>query len=229
MPTSQVPGEQLQDLFFYRQPKVSLKPGDRAYFVLFRAEVPYKELYTWDSADKMQDNQNNRLSAEPATPDDVWHTLQFKNTSGQPLTTAPATTFQNGQIIGQDVMYYTSVGGDAELRITKALDIRAEASEEELSRQRGAIKNYANQPQFDLVTLKGTLQAVNLKKEAADLRVRHAFSGELVSAEGDPVTKKTSRGLRDTNPTGLLTWTKTIDPGKKLSLSYTYQVYVRSQ
>lgn len=228
MSTSRLPGEQLQDLFFYRQPSVSMKQGERAYFALFSAEAPYKELYTWDSEDRMQDNENYRQSTR-AAPDDVWHTVQFKNTSGHPLTTAPATTFQNGQILGQDLMNYVSTGGDAELRITKALDIRAEDSEEETSRERGAIKTLNDVPQFDRVTLKGTLQAVNLKKEPVNLRMRHPFTGELVSADGDPEVKKTARGLRNTNPTGLLTWTKTIEPGQRLTLTYTYRVFVRSQ
>ncbi len=229
MPTSPLAGQQLEDLFFYRQPNVILARGDRAYYMLFRAEATYKEIYTWDTLDPFVNNVEYRPINQPTPPDEVWHTLQFKNTSGHPLTTAPATTLQSGQLLGQDTLNYVSAGGDAELRITKAVDIRAESSEEEITRQRGAIKRPDNYPIFDLVTMKGTMQAVNMKTDAVNLRIRHDFTGELVSADGDPVTKKTARGLRDTNPTGRLIWTKTIEPGQKLSLTYTYHVYVRSQ
>jgi len=50
-----------------------------------------------------------------------------------------------------------------------------------------------------------------------------------VASDGDPIVKKTARGLRDTNPTGLLTWNKTLDKGQKLNLTYTYKLYVHSQ
>ena len=201
-------GQQLEDLFFYRQPNVTLQRGDRAYYVLFKAEAPYKEVYTWDIVDPVSNNFDYRNSTDNPVPDDVWHTLEFKNTSGRPLTTAVATTLQKGQILGQDMMSYVPANGDAELKITKALDVRAES---------------------DLVTLKGTLQATNLKKEPVTLRIRHNFTGELISEEGDPTIKKTARGLRDTNPTGTLTWNKTVAAGDKLTLTYTYKLYVHSQ
>ena len=230
MSTSRLPGQQLEDLFFYRQPDVTLQKGERAYYALFHAEAPYKEVYTWDLADPVTNNFNYRSPTDNAAPEDVWHTLEFKNTSGQPLTNAVATTVQKGQILGQDMMNYVSVGGDAELKITKALDVRAETSEEEVSRERGAIRWFVNNtPQFDLVTLKGTLQVTNMKTEPVIPRIRHTFTGDLISTDGDPIVKKTARGLRDTNPTGLLTWNKTLDKGQKLNLTYTYKLYVHSQ
>ena len=227
MRVSSATGEQIQDLFFYEQPDVSLSRGERAYYVLFRAEAPYSELYTWDTQDPIQNNIEYRPS-DQGSAGEVWHTLQFKNTSGHPLTSAPALTLQNGQVLGQDTLYYTSVNGEVDLRITRALDVRTDNSEEEVSRQRGAIKNTANMPMFDLVTLKGTMEIANSKPEPVTLRIRHDFTGELVSAEGDPQVKKTAKGLHETNPTGRLIWTKTIEAGKRLDLSYTYQVYVRS-
>lgn len=121
-----------------------------------------------------------------------------------------------------------AAGGQAELRITKALDVKAEHSEEELSRQRGAIKGPGNNPLFDLVTLKCTFQVTDQKSEPVDLRIRHDFTGEVVSAEGSPDIKKTAKGLRDTNPSGRITWNRTLKPGEKLTLSFTYDVYVRS-
>jgi hypothetical protein len=229
MPTSALSGEQLEDLFFYRQPNVSLNRGDRAYYILFRAEASYKEMYTWDCADPIANNVEFRQPEPAQVSNDVWHVLVFKNTSGQPLTTGPATTFQRGQILGQDTMPYVSAGADVELRITKALDVSVDSSEEEVTRIRGAIKNpNGNYPIYDLVTIKGQVEARDRKAEPITLRIRHEFTGELVSADGAPDAKKTAPGLRDINPTGRITWTTTIGPGKKLSLSYTYKVYVKT-
>jgi hypothetical protein len=228
MPVSGAPGESLEDLFFYHQPNVTIGRGDRAYYTLFRTETPYKEIYTWDLTNPIVSNTEYRTET-PQDDNNVWHSVSFKNTSGHPLTTAPAMTMQNGQILGQDTMPYVSQGAEAEVKITKALDIQTESSEEEVSRVRGAIKAPNNYPLYDQVTLKGTLEATNRKSEAVSLRIRHDFTGELVSADENPDVKKTAQGLKAVNPTGRLSWTKTIEPGQKLHLTYTYQVFVKTQ
>ena len=133
-------------------------------------EAPYKDLYTWDQTDSTQNNVEYR--PVPEGPGDVWHELTFTNTSGQPFTTAVATTMRDGEVIGQDMMHYVSPKGKAELRITKALDIRAEAAEEEVSRQREAVKRAPGIAPFDLVTLKGTLAITNSKPQEVKLRIR---------------------------------------------------------
>ncbi len=44
------------DLFFYRQPHVSMVKGDRAYYILADASLDYKEIYTWESADTISND-----------------------------------------------------------------------------------------------------------------------------------------------------------------------------
>lgn len=226
MPAEQ--GMRLGDLFFYDEPGLSLNKGDRGFYMLFRTETPYKEVYTWDVADPVYNNFNYAPSSEDGRPADVWHTLQFKNSSGHPLTTGVATTFKENHVIGQDTLGYVSAGGDAELKITKALDVQAENSEEEVTRERGAIKNTANFPIYDQVTMKGTLQIKNLNAEEVTLRIKHPFTGELTSADGNPANKNTAKGLHDINPSGLLTWSPTLAAGKSLVLTYTYKVFVHT-
>lgn len=75
------PGEQVEDLFFYHQPDLSLERNQRAYFVLFQAEVPYKEVYTWDTSDGGSFDSSPGNSMYGSLTDDVWHTLAFKNTT----------------------------------------------------------------------------------------------------------------------------------------------------
>src|SRR2546421_5782583 len=81
---SPVPGVQAEDLFFYRQPHVSLKQGDRGYFFMFKALSPYEHLYTLDLPDRVENNYEYRPIPAPLSPPDVWHAIKFKNTSGQP-------------------------------------------------------------------------------------------------------------------------------------------------
>lgn len=221
-----LPGVSAEDLFFYRLPGVNLKVGERGYQLLFSVESDYQHVYTWDVSDAISASDYRGL---PEGPGDVWHSLKFKNTSENPFTTALATTFKDGEILGQDMLYYTSAGADALVRITKALDVRAEGSEEETDRQRLAI----NQPNiglyFDLVTVKGTLEVKNRKSEKIRLEISKEITGEVLSADGDPKITKTAKGLKDTNPRATLQWSKEVGAGESLTLTYTYKVYVRTQ
>jgi hypothetical protein len=219
-------GEQKEDLFFYKYPKVSLKTGDRGYYILFEAKSPYKTLFTADLPDSTSPDSTYR--GLPDGPADVWNTLQFRNASGQPLTTSIATAFSKGDIVGQGMLNYTPANADAELQINKSLDIRVEATEEELSRQRGAIKYFnSEQPLYDLVTLKGVIEIRNDKNKEVKLRIRKQLSGEILEAETAEVAK-TAKGLKAVNPNATLTWNPTLSPGKSLKLNYSYKLYLRS-
>ncbi len=221
------PGVQSEDLFFYKQPKVTLKRGDRAFYMLFEAKAPYEHVYTVDLPPGSSAGES-RGPGLPASPIDVWHALKFKNTSKQPLTTAPATVFKDGQVMGQDTIKYTSVDSEILLNMSKALDIRVEADEEEVARERAALKGaYGNT--FDLVTVQGKVSIKNPKSEAIMLRISKNFEGELISAEGSPKSTKSAIGLRDVNPRSSLLWTPKLDAGGTLNLIYKYKVYVQAR
>ncbi len=223
---SDASGEQKEDLFFYKYPKVSLNAGDRGYYILFEAKSPYKTLFTADLPDSTTPESTYR--GLPDGPADVWNTLQFRNTSGQPLTTSIATAFSKGDIVGQGMLNYTPANADAELQINKSLDIRVEATEEEVTRERGAIKYFnSEQPLYDLVTLKGVIEIRNDKTKEVKLRIRKQITGEILEA-GTADVAKTAKGLKAVNPNATLTWNPTLSPGKSLKLNYSYKLYLRS-
>lgn len=221
-----VPGDQLEDLFFYRQPGVKMKTGDRGYYVLFSNECDYDHLYTWDVDSGAVPADTGVQVGQTETPGDVWHCLKFKNESKQPFTTAPATTFKNGEIIGQDTMNYTSVGAETLVKITKALDLRADKKSEEIARERGVIKDSNNYPIWDLVTVKETFSISNRKAEKVKVRVNKVIRGDSISAEFEPKDQKTAQGLSEMNPIHRLEWNIEIEPGKTQTLSCTYKTYV---
>ncbi|RYG47697.1 hypothetical protein EON79_06625 [bacterium] len=226
MATSPLAGEQKEDLFFYRQPNVDLKRGDRGYFLLFSFSAPYEEVFTWDIDDLVQNNVN--YVAPPEGPGEIWHTVSFVNKAGQPLTTAPATVYDGGDIVGQDTMKYVSPNAKAELKVNKSLDIAGEIDEQEVSRERGAIKYGDGRPIYDLVTIKGTVKLVNRKKTKVATRVRKDLTGEVIATEGNPTVVATAKGLRSVNPQARIVWTADLDPGQTLTRSYTYKLYVAS-
>ncbi len=218
-------GEQKEDLFFYKLPESSLNRGERAYRAIFSMKSPYSDIYTWDAYDLTQDNV--RYAPIPEGPQDVWHALKFKNTSGNPLTTAVATTLDGGEIIGQDMLGYVPAGAETELKINKSLDIRAEATEAEETRERGAIKDRDGNFRFDLVTIKGTLQVTNMKPKDLAFRARRFFTGEVIN-NGNGELFKSASGLTRMNPNSRLTWNLQLKAGEKATLTYTYKMYVVS-
>lgn len=217
-------GTQSEDLFFYSRPGVTLKKGDRGAYILFQAKSDYSHLYTTEIPDNVADNV--RYVARPEAPNDVWHSLKLTNTSGQPLTTAPVTVFKQGKLLGQDTLMFTSAGAPLMIKMSKALDIRVEANEEELERQRAALR-LPNGSVFDLVTLKGTVSIRSYKQEAVDMRVQKELTGEVSSSTGSPTVTKLAKGLAEVNPRSRLTWTPTLAGGKAMEFSYTYKVYVQ--
>lgn len=215
-----------EDLFFYKRPGVTLKSGDRAFYVLFEAKSEYSHLYTVDFPDTVANNVDYR--GMPEGPSDVWHSLNFKNTSGQPLTTAPVSVYKDGQLMGQDTLMYTPAGADLLVKMSKALDIRAEATEEELSRERGALRIPNTGFVYDLVTLKGTISLRNFKNQEVRMMMNKLVTGEIVEADKTPAITKSAKGLREINPASKLIWKLDLKPGQQLEVKYTYKLYLRS-
>jgi hypothetical protein len=224
-------GEQIGDLFFYDLPSYRLKKGSRTYESLFKFDSKYEHIYTWDIADQVDSNGTYRpVPANQQDSEEVWHTIRFKNSSGKPLTTAAASIFSKGELIGQSMLNYCAASSDCDLRINKSLDVRAETSEEEVERQRGAIKDQYNNPRWDLVTVKGTLEVTNGRKEDIQMTITKQLTGEYVSGTGDPSIVKTTKGLRQMNPSLKVTWKpKAKGKGEKTRFDYTYKLYVPTQ
>jgi len=225
-------GESLGELFFYHRPNVSVDVGGRAAYTLFTATTPYEAVYAWDIGDPAPGQP--RFEARilpPGSPstEEIWQTLRFVNNTKVPFTTGPATTFSEGEIVGQDALKYVSVGQTAELRVTRSLDVSADYTEEEAGRERGFIKGRngtQEYPIYDRVTVKGTLSMINRKSTTVKVRIRKSFTGEWISGEGNPEVKTTAAGIRQPNSTGSAEWLATIEPGKTLKFDYTVRLLV---
>jgi hypothetical protein len=225
-------GESLGELFFYRRPGVSVDVGGRAAYVLFQTTTPYETVYAWDIGDPAPGQAKFEARILPPgapSQEEIWQTLRFVNNAKVPLTTGPATTFSEGEIVGQDMLKYASPGQTAELRVTRSLDVSADYSEEEIGRERGFIKGRNGDqeyPIYDRVTARGTLSVLNRKSKTIKVRIRKAFTGEWVAGDGNPDVKTTAAGLRQPNPTGSAEWIATVEPGQVLKLTYTTRLLV---
>lgn len=224
-----LPGLQAEDLFFYRLPETTLGRNERGYFVLQSFDAPYEHLYDWEVQARTYDEPyyQQQRGSEESPSEEVWHKLVFKNLSDQPITTAPAVTIQGGQLLGQDTMKYTSVGEEASLKITKALDVWVSAEEIETSRERKVISYGSVRQAVDEVTLQGTLRIRNAKQETIKMRIRKELIGELLATTGNPESVALGKGVRAFNPRHRLTWQATLKGGAKLELSYTFKILLR--
>jgi hypothetical protein len=232
-PTLPEEGETREDLFLYPQPDVTLSPGERGYYQLFTREVPYKDVYEWEIGDSLDEggrwryagsweDQRNRAPEQ----EEVWHSLRLTNTGDTPWTTAPAMTVQQGSILGQDTLYYTSPGGQTTLKITRSMDVKAEKSEKEADRQRGVKPPYYASGNWDLVTIEGELRVRNYKNKSVTLLVKKTLSGEVLADVPKAQVEARAEGVWHLNPQQVLTWEIPLQPGGKASLTYRYKAYV---
>ena len=207
------------DLFFYELTNVSLKRGERGYFPLFTAEVPYESVYDC----RISESQPAPGSRGEEFSEDVWHALRLSNDSKQPWTTAPAIVTREGLILGQDTLYFTSLGSRTLLRFTKALDVRASSTEKEVERQHNAPHWGTT---WDLVTAEGKITLINLKPVEVTVVVHRTVEGEIITNPQKAEMSLAQSGITAANPTCDLSWELHIKPRDTAELLYTYKRYV---
>jgi hypothetical protein len=147
----------------------------------------------------------------------------------QPWTTGSALVMQNGEMLGTDELKYTTPGTKDYLKISKALDVAADVREEEISRERGAIKDRFNNATHDLVTVKGTMELINYKGLEIQMKISKQVEGEIVKADGSERTFKSAKRLNQVNPTSVIEWRPKLAKGAKRTFEYTYSVYVSAR
>jgi hypothetical protein len=208
------------DLFFYELGEVNLKRGERGYFPLFTTEASYESVYDC----RISQSQQAAGDRGEEFSEDVWHALRLSNNSKQPWTTAPATVTKDGLLLGQDTLYFTSLGSRTLLRFTKALDVRASSTEKELERQRNVPHRGTT---WDLVTAEGKISLINLKSVEVNVVIQRTVEGEIIANPEEAALSLAQSGITAANPTANLSWDVRIKPRETAQLTYTYKRYVR--
>jgi len=220
-------GRTAEDLFLYPLDNVRLEKGEVGYYPLFTESVPYKHIYQWEIRDYLteEDRYGQRGGEQRERPEEVWHSVRLENTTKVPWTTAPAETVQNSEILGQDILHYTPAGGEATVRITQAVSVKAEQTEIETARERNVAQFYSRA--YDLVSVEGKLSVKNFQEKSITLEITKRVSGKVNSSAPKADIEKVARGLRGVNTSNVLTWTLELEPGQTQELTYAYDVYVR--
>ena len=215
-----LPGEQGEDLYFYRKSGVTLKKGDRASFGVLKTTAPYEHIYQWEIPDSMNvDDRGYRLGTQNKQENLVWHVLRLENKSQQPWTTAPAFALNGTLPVAQDTLNYTPPGGRSFFKLTVATDVRAEQTQTETARKQVSVAGH----NYDEVTVAGKLKLTNWKSKEIAMLVRKSLVGEVLESPDGKVVK-VARNLTPVNPNSEIEWEFKSPPGQSRELSYQYKV-----
>jgi hypothetical protein len=220
-------GKAAEDLFLYPVEKVRLMKGEVGYFPLFTETVPYKHIYRWEIPNYINPEENyyNQPKQQPEPQQEVWHCIRLDNVMKLPWTTAPAEIVKEGVILGQDTLNFTPVKDKGTVKITRAMNVKAEQIELEKDRKHNAAQWYNNN--WDMVTVEGKLSVTNNQDKPITLEVTKSLSGEVKAMQPEAKLEKLAKSLRMVNANSRLTWTIELGPGEQKEIGYTYEVYVR--
>jgi hypothetical protein len=247
-----------EDLFLYKVEHVSLKKGERLIVPVVEVKATYKDAYTWQipfsPPPELLQNINNDQREQMmmlSRGARVRHVLRIKNTSEVPLTTGPALLIQDGRLLAQSLITYTSVGNEVDVDVTVATDVHAKKWEKQAERKDNATVIGGHS--YTRLDVQGFLELTNFKKEAVTVEVTRAVLGTVTEAdnEGEIMHLNSFEDLsylpegdvsgwgwwylhwwsywpwwwHNANDIGQIKWTVTLEPGEKRTLQYTWFYY----
>lgn len=217
-------GSSVEDMFFYRAGRVSLRKGERAYQPLFAAACDAKHIYEWEIVDYVDDSSRFR-QIQPGAEETVWHSIALLNETANPWTTAAAMVIDKGRPLSQDTLGYTPAGGTGTVRLTKALGVRPVVRERQLEGgERGTVRIWNRN--YELVTVEGEVEVENTLKKDVAMEVTKYLSGEIIRVDGEPTVVTITAGLRRVNASRKVLWCPTIKAGEKWNAKYQYKVLI---
>ncbi len=215
-------GEKAGDMYIYKLGKITLAEQTKGTFPIFAASVEYKDKYEGTIADATN-YFNNRFVPQDEKTYDVFHSLEVKNVSNVPLTTASVMVVnEKEQFVAQDEIKYTPVGATTNIRLSKAIDVIMKNQEEEKTREDNAKK--IGKVSYSKVVVKGTVNVENYQSKDATITVTKVLNGTVTSQSNDgKVVKKNSYSY--VNPASEIKWEVKLAAGEKKTLTYEYEVF----
>lgn len=217
-------GEKTGDLYIYKIGKVSLANRTKGSYPVFASNVEYKHRYEGVIADKTN-YYNSRFVDNNETSFDVYHSLEMKNNTAMPFTTAPVMVVtEKEQFLAQDLLTYTPAGGTVGVKLSKAIDIVMRNAEEETQRNDSYKK--INSYIYSRVLIKGNISINNLQSKEVTVNVTKLLAGTVLSQSDGGKAIKTGIGY-DNNPSSTIAWEIRMPVNGKKTLTYEYEVLYR--
>ncbi len=218
--TFETEGEKNNDLYYYNLGKISLPKNSKGMFPVFASTLNYKDIYKADIDDRVNYAANLYCNSNENNCD-VFHSIELKNTTTFPFTTAAVMVLtEKGQFMAQDQLKYTPTGAVSSIKLSKAIDVVLKNNEEELSR----VDNFKKigKTTYSKAMLKGTLTIENLQPKQVMVDIVKHVNGTVTNDGGSKVKKQ--KTYNSVNPYSDLTWQVTLNPGEKKTLNYEYDV-----
>jgi hypothetical protein len=224
---SALPSGEGVDVHYQSIGKRTLGEGEALSLTVAKAKGPYERIVEWLVPDTR--NEYGVYRGDDEETDSAWDALRFKNPFEFPMTTGPALVTADGKFNGQRTAFWANAGEETVLPVTKALSVRTRSTEAEEA-QKGADPErdvvWVGGRRFRRSNVAGELAVSNHRKEEVKLVIRRRFSGELVSADGDPKSSLREEGAWSVNRRNELLWTLTLKAGEEKKLTYRYRVLV---
>jgi hypothetical protein len=228
-----------QDLFVYNLPKISLGKGDRIAVPIFTAEVPYRDIYTWDVHITKQDNDAAPSGSSTKSPlvlskNEVWHQIEITNNTNVPWTTGAAMIMQGNQPLAQELLTYTPPKDDVRVPVTVSVDTRGTLTEKEVGRELKSLQwdgvNYARiekEMKLDLCNNKGIDIDVQVTLRVGGKVDKASHDGEVVLSGYNAADWVQYQGHPAVNNSSSVTWKAHLKPGDQLEPTVLYHYFTR--
>ncbi len=219
------------DLHYQPIGRHTLDEGDSLSLETGSGKADYDRIVEWIIPDTRQSDgryvQEHQIDNDPERYQDaLWDAVRFRNPLPFPMTTAPAMVTDGERFNGQRMSFWVNTGERTTLHVTKALSVRARHAEREVPDGRSIV--HVGSRAYRKTACQGTVTANNHRKEEVTLVIRRRFSGELISAEGDPKCSLREEGAWSVNPRNELVWIVALGAGEEKAFSYRYSVLVRN-
>ena len=240
-------------MFIFTGPHITLKKGERMTLPVADYTLKYRDKYTLDFPyTPPREIRNGSPAQEEAmrllNAPKVEHKICLTNDSKYPLTTAPALLLEGDRVLAQGMMTYAGTGGNADLDLTAAVDLRVKKSDKETGRTPNAVR-WQNED-FGRIDLTGVITLTNFLSESVQVEVTRNVLGNVDHADkggkatmvnqfedDDFAPRPAPPGWWNSyswpawwshfNGVGRLAWTVDIPAGKSVDLGYTWHYFWR--
>ncbi len=214
------------DLHYESVGKRTLAEGDALSLTVGKGTAKYDRIVEWIVPDTRDAYGRGMDGHGHSEEDEPWDALRFRNPLKFAMTTGPAMVIADGKFNGQRTSYWTNAGEETVLRVDKALSVRTRSTETEDAKEGNRDLVWIGARQYRKTVVEGEVTVNNHRKETVQLVIRRRFSGELISAEGEPKSALREEGVYSVNKRNELLWTIPLKVGEERKLKYRYSVLV---
>jgi hypothetical protein len=137
----------------------------------------------------------------------------------------------NGKIspISQDLLKYTSLKDDVNVKLTEAPDVSVKFSEKEISREvnKKSVKESNNRVRYyDLVTVEAEIEIQNFKAKDIRMDTKRSTIGKLLETSEKWLLAPRLQNYDSYNPSTDVCWELDVKSGETKKIIYKYEIYV---